>query len=423
MSPYWDYRKFAVLFVDDEEQARKYFRMAFEQDFQILTAAGVDEAWQLITAGSPPIGLVIADQRMPRRVGTELLGQVRRSYPEIVRMLTTAYADLDAAVEAVNSGAIFKYLVKPWDIRDLRITLRRAMEYFLLKRERDLLLKEKLSSLQQLLVADRVRSLAILAEGLSTQVRNTMVALQAYLQLVKEEFGRVLPKAAEYSEKYWRNVQWETEAANRHLLKVMQSVATATIERRYDFADSAELSELIDAAWRQARALVSTATEVQLRVSIKRDLSRIGCSRSMLDRMFVNLFRSILQPGEGRGLGAAPEVEVMAQETTRLWGAEGIAIELRCSGFDCGHESVSSLFMPVWALGDDEDAPDMLAAFFIAHHHGGTIGLRHKDSRGSGFVVTLPFSPELVTRPALDDDATEKLFTQLPAWEALEREA
>ena len=133
---------------------------------------------------------------MPNQVGTELLGRVRRAHPQIVRILTTAYADLEATIEAVNSGAIFKYVVKPWDIRELRVTLLRAMEYFMLRRERDLLLREKLSTLEQLLIADRVRSLAILAQGLSSQIRNTMTALLAYVSLAKEQLQFRFPKQA-----------------------------------------------------------------------------------------------------------------------------------------------------------------------------------------------------------------------------------
>jgi len=82
-------------------------------------------------------------------------------------MLTTAYSDLDSAIDAVNSGAIFKYVVKPWDLRELRGCLLRGMEFFLLQQERDTLLREKMSVLQRLVVTDRVRSLAILAAGLA----------------------------------------------------------------------------------------------------------------------------------------------------------------------------------------------------------------------------------------------------------------
>ncbi len=416
-----DYKRFALLFVDDEEQARKYFRLAFEKDFFVLTATTVEEAWSLLEARRPEVGLLVTDQRMPNQAGTELLGRVRRSHPQIVRILTTAYADLDATIEAVNSGAIFKYIVKPWDVRELRVTLLRAMEYFMLRRERDLLLREKLSTLEQLLIADRVRSLAILAQGLSSQVRNTMTALLAYVALAKEQLEVRFPKLAAHSEQYWQNVTWETEDANRHLLRIMQSVASATLEQRHEFDDVVPLAELVRSAFGAAQVLTGHDA-VRLEFDVARELCTLRCSRGMLERMFLNLFRPLLRFAATSTPRSTDAVRVIARGTTRVWGADSVQIEIVCQGFSWGDQSLGSLFMPVSLTDAEEDSPDFLAAFFAAHHHGGTIRL-HRDPTAAGFELTLPFSPGDATRPALDQDAVTQLFAQLPRWEALEREA
>jgi two-component system probable response regulator PhcQ len=406
-----DYKAFAVLFVDDEEQARKYFRMALEPDFRILTAGSVNEASEILRANAPPVGVVITDQRMPERLGTELLAEVRRTRPEVVRILTTAHADIEAAIDAVNSGAIFKYLVKPWDMRDLRITLRHAMDYFLLRRERDLLVKEKLCSLQQLLVADRVRSLAVLAEGLSTQVRNTMTALLAYMELVRADFEAAMPKAALDAEKYWQNLQWETEDANRHLLDVVRSITCATLDAHYEFNDRAALGELVRGGWRSSK-LGGAGAAPSPTIDVDAQLGELSCNAGMLTKMFAHLLNTLTS---GERPAPAEPVQVIAADTARLWDTECAVVRLVQPGFDWGKASVSSLFVPV--LGSEGDAPDLLAAFFIAHHHGGTITLERKDARGAGFTVTLPFSPERVKRPKIDGRVVEKLFDQLPTWE------
>jgi two-component system probable response regulator PhcQ len=418
-----EHKRFALLFVDDEEQARKYFRMAFEKDFLVLTAGTVEEAWQTIEARDPEVGLLVSDQRMPIHAGTELLGRVRRSHPQIVRILTTAYTDLDATIEAVNSGAIFKYVVKPWDIRELRVTLLRAMEYFTLRRERDLLLREKLSTLEQLLIADRVRSLAILAQGLSSQVRNTMTALLAYVALAKEQLQFRFPKQATDSEEYWQNVQWEAEDANRHLLQIVQSVASATLEERHAFDDSVPLGELVSSGWSAARSATGH-DQVTVETRIKDELPPLRCSRAMLERMFFNLFRPLLRFAAEGAETSCESVQVVAERTTVVWSAQSVVIEILCGGFSWADRSLGSLFMPV-CVGDDSDAaesPDLLAAFFAAHHHGGTIRLR-KDRVGSGFELTLPFLPTEAARPTLEGDVVDKLFAELPRWDTLEREA
>ena len=224
----YDYQRFAVLFVDDEQQARKYFRLALEKDFEVLTAASTEEADRHLAEHGDGIGIVVSDQRMPGEGGASLLGRVRRQYPKSIRILTTAFADMQAAIDAVNAGAIYKYIVKPWDLHDLRVTLRRAMEYRILREERDLLVQEKLSSLQHLLVADRVRSLAVLARGLSHHVRNALTALEAYVFLAKDELSRT-PTVPDARPDFWHSIWNDAEIVNRQLLRLVESVTDATV--------------------------------------------------------------------------------------------------------------------------------------------------------------------------------------------------
>jgi two-component system, probable response regulator PhcQ len=412
----YDHKEFAVLFVDDEEQALKYFRMAFEKDFTVLTASSVDAGWAIVEAMNPPVGVVVTDQRMPGKTGTELLLRVRRSQPDIVRLLATAYSDLEAAIDAVNSGAIYKYLVKPWDVRELRVTLRRAMDYFLLKRERDLLLREKLSALQHLLVADRVRSLAILAEGLSSQIRNTMTALEAYVALAREQAARG-PTSPFSEEERWRNLQWETEDATGHLLKLVQGISAATLEPRQEFKDQVVLGELVEASWVDAwRDTPSHGQRMEL--DIDGELPPLGCSRGMLLRLFSQLFRTLLPPAAGDAEASA-SVRVIGRKRDRTFGADGVLLEFVRPGFAEGWQK--PLLFPMHDLANDTGSPDLLSAFFIVHHHGGTICLDRDHPAGSGFRISLPFKPESITRPNLELDALQKLFADLPRWESLER--
>ena len=78
--------------------------------YDVLTATSADEAEALVLSGNHNIGLVITDQRMPGRSGVSLLNRIRNERPDIIRMLTTAYADLDSAIDAVNKGEILRYI-------------------------------------------------------------------------------------------------------------------------------------------------------------------------------------------------------------------------------------------------------------------------------------------------------------------------
>src|SRR5277367_3740691 len=133
----YDYKKFAVLYVDDEEMSLKNFSRAFSEEFRIFTAPSAQEGLRLLEQHKDEIGLLMTDQRMPGEKGVWLLERARQLRPRIVRVLATAYSDMDAAISAVNTGAIYKYITKPWDPPQLEQTLKRGLEFFLVQSERD----------------------------------------------------------------------------------------------------------------------------------------------------------------------------------------------------------------------------------------------------------------------------------------------
>ncbi len=172
--------KYSVLFVDDEEKALKYFSRLYSDDFTIITAPNVDAAKVILKQQADSIGVLITGQRMPGEKGVDLLNYAREEHPQIVRLLTTAYADLSDAIEAVNNGEILRYITKPWDVDSLRMELNNAIQFFLLRMERDQLLREKLNVWQRLIEINRIRDLLVLSSGF-THLRHSQAAISALL--------------------------------------------------------------------------------------------------------------------------------------------------------------------------------------------------------------------------------------------------
>jgi putative nucleotidyltransferase with HDIG domain len=115
-----------VLFVDDEVNILKAIARTFRQEsVRVYTASSALEALALLEA--EPIQVVVSDQRMPGVPGVKLLGQVRERFPEVVRIMLTGHSEIDAAVEAINHGQIYRLLTKPWDDQELRATVRQAL--------------------------------------------------------------------------------------------------------------------------------------------------------------------------------------------------------------------------------------------------------------------------------------------------------
>ena len=130
MQTYYDYKRFYILYVDDEERSLKQFARVMEEHFKVLTATNAADGYRLLEEYRDEIGVLMTDQRMPGEKGVQLLEKARQLRPRIIRILATAYSDIDAAVDAVNTGAIYKYVSKPWEVEQLVQSLRRAMEFF-----------------------------------------------------------------------------------------------------------------------------------------------------------------------------------------------------------------------------------------------------------------------------------------------------
>ncbi|WP_321785241.1 response regulator [Paraburkholderia sp. J94] len=146
----------AILFVDDEATAVKYFERAIGAIAPVATAGSVDDGKAMLDAHADSLAVLVSDQRMPGEYGNELLRYARERYPHVVRILTTAYSELDQTVEAVNQGQIHRYIKKPWDITALRMEMKQALELAGLRKERDQLVREKLGVMQTQTVATRL---------------------------------------------------------------------------------------------------------------------------------------------------------------------------------------------------------------------------------------------------------------------------
>jgi two-component system probable response regulator PhcQ len=401
MSSTPDLKKYAVLYVDDEEQALKYFRKGLDKDFRVLTANGVLEALMLLDTQADSIGVVITDQRMPGRTGVDLLTEVRQKWPGIVRILITAYADIDSAIASVNSGSIYKYITKPADFNQLRSILTDAMKMHLTRRDRESLLTERVGILKRIVVADRVRSLAALAGGISHHLRNSMTAMNCFLEENADARQPGKPAPALDDELLSLALR-----ERKDLIQIIQRVAQTTVEPVCQFADESGLEELIQMG---TAAIAPEIDPKRISAMIPPAGPKLKGDREMLTRMIGTIVRHVARLGIPGG-----QVHITAEAPVCIWNTTGAQIQVRCDGPSWTEQDVASFFTPfAFPAKDPSDLGlDLLVAFFIAYHHGGDLLVHRGAPQGPGFELRLPFDPQSVTRPELQDHLMEKLFTR-----------
>ena len=178
----YDYQRYAILFVDDEANTRKYFRRLFAEKFRILEAEDGVQALTVFRQHAKEIGIIVTDQRMPNETGVGFLSKIAEEYPDIIKILSTAYSDVDAAIGSINEGGIFRYMTKPWDIPQLEVTLRRAMEFFTVKRERDALLGAKMQAMGNVLLSSRLAAFALAPVCAGIPCKRSAEAIASFVQ-------------------------------------------------------------------------------------------------------------------------------------------------------------------------------------------------------------------------------------------------
>ena len=120
--------KYKIMIVDDEPVNLRTLERVFRQIYHVVTAESGAEALSLLEQHD--VALMISDQRMPEMTGIELMKRTVSLRPQMVKILLTGYTDVSALIEALNSGLVYRYLTKPWDNDELRLTVSRALEHF-----------------------------------------------------------------------------------------------------------------------------------------------------------------------------------------------------------------------------------------------------------------------------------------------------
>lgn len=140
--------KISILYIDDEENNLTAFKATFRRDYKIHLAISAEEGRKVLE--NEPIDIIITDQRMPDETGVEFLSSILDKYPEPIRILLTGYTDIEAVIDAINEGQIYRYITKPWNEQELRMNIENAFEVFRLRKENKELLEKLKKANQQL---------------------------------------------------------------------------------------------------------------------------------------------------------------------------------------------------------------------------------------------------------------------------------
>ena len=417
MNDLYNYQKYAILYVDDEEKSLKHFTRAFKDTFRIFTASNAQDGLKVLEEHKDEIGLLMTDQRMPGEKGVWLLERARQMRPQIIRILATAFADMEAAIAAVNTGAIYKYVTKPWDPPELENTLKRGLEFFMVQLDRDQLLREKMSVLHNMMIADRIVSLGLLAAGLSHHIRNSLVAVKTFLDLApakmeEEKMDLQGLRNPDFWKEYYQNVQGQVEKINN----MLKDLWTASEKPSFEFRDQVNARAVIAEVAAQLTDGFR-AKNITVENNIPENLPALNVDRPKFSRLFELLLKD-----EIASLPSGTQITFSAKSDTSKAGEPAVVFEVKDNGPGMPKEALRLVFDPFVVRSDTpmEYGIHLMACYFIVHHHNGQIHAHSESGQGTTFTIRLPVNPGQAAPPQKSDsDFLQKVLLNESLWEKL----
>ena len=285
-------RRHTLLIVDDEVDVLESLRHQFHRTYRVLTAGSGGQAMSVLDTNE--VQLILSDQRMPGMQGDAFLSQARRLQPDAIRMLFTGYADIQAVINAVNEGHIFRYILKPWDTVELEGIIRQATEQYDLLAERKRLIAELQAANAQLLHANeelaRAGQLKTAFIEVASHEFNTPITLVLGLT---ELLKMANPNPADDEREILRQIT----ASGRQLSRLVTSMLT--LLRAEDFRRTlqrspVELSGLIQNVVDQVRPFIH-ARQLHLHLAVAEDLGTFEIDADKISAVLVNLLTNAIK--------------------------------------------------------------------------------------------------------------------------------
>ncbi len=394
-------RRHTLLIVDDEPDVLESLRHLFHRAYRVLTAEAGEPALAILEAED--VHVILSDQRMPGMTGDAFLARARQVRPDAVRMLFTGYADIQAVINAVNEGRIFRYILKPWDPLELEALIRQAVEQYDLLADR----KRLIGELQEA-NAGLTRANADLAEA------NTLKG--AFIEVASHEFNTPITLILGLSEllKLTKPDRDDREAelldriaaSSRQLGKLVAN--TLTLMRADDFRptlrlEPVDLGSLLREAARRVEPFVARRGQ-RFDLDIAADLGPFEVDPAKLGDAVLNLLTNAIK--------FTPDGGAVALKG-RLVGPDEAEVEVVDRGIGVEPRALRQMFQPFFTEFDPSRHSSGDCGFQkrglglglsivrqFVELHGGTVSASSTLGEGTRIVVRLPRSPsQKLARP------------------------
>jgi len=350
-----------LLFVDDEEHNLTAFKAAFRRDFNIETC--LDPKLAIELANQKTYHVIISDQRMPGMTGIEMFGKLHETQPDSVKILCTAYADIQVLMDALNRGHIFRFISKPWNEDELKVAIIDAYE------QHQTRVKLKKSNEELLATLDELEKFIYTA---AHDLRAPLLSIEGLIDLCRQ-----LP---ERQDEFFNRIQQSVKRLDDQLVKMVQ----------YYKASNAQLDPenilLLDEIKLVLDSLkfLENAAPVQIDLSIPVQY-QIKSDRIKLRAILNNLISNAIKYSDPSKADKWIRISAAAH-------GNGTTIVIADNGIGISEHNISRIFGLFFTEGSRAKGSGL--GLYIVHEAverlGGTIDIQSQKGVGSTFTLFLP---------------------------------
>lgn len=378
-----------ILFVDDEELSLKYFARVFSGEFDVETTASSHDALTRIENQGSGFSVVVADQRMPGMTGVDLLARVREKHPSIVRVLTTAYADHDAVVDAINTGAVFRYVSKPWDVDSLRTVIQRSIDYREAWREHRSIATGPWPAAAELLGDDRTTQLAKMSANLGHYVHNALCPLLLSLEMLIQDLDDEELAKLKQRRQFYVDFLRKTAARIREISTVLWSLRKATTPSTGNSLQKVDLRELLESLLAEVGPMLEERS-IQLTLDVADSLRPVEAEYARLYEFFY-----FVLVDEIVSLSSGGRITIRISEAdSRSFPSGGAAIEIVDQGraTPLEDQEIERIFEPFRLRPREEGdlGAFLVIAYLLAASQGARLTVSEQGNAGIRLQGTFP---------------------------------
>ena len=376
-----------LLIIDDEVQITQSLQRLFRRKYNVFITNNCKDAYDILR--NTEISVIISDQRMPEMTGVQFFTNIKDEFPNPVRLILTAYTDVEEIISAINDGNIFRYIRKPWDPIEIETIVKESFDKYNLIAENSKLIKDLISAKEKAEEGDKLKTEFL--NNISHEIRTPLNAISGFSEMVANLNERSV-KLTEYSQRIIAN---SNKLINKvsDIIEISQIYAKQSIIYKKQFDFISLITPIFNSFVSQAQ---NKSIAYTLNIEPKMENCSIISDDGKLHKIFLHLIDNAIK-NTNNGF-VKIDIEIVN---------EIIVATVSDSGSGIPNDKIEQIFKPFGQLekGDNVRQGTGLG-LTIAQKYvellNGSLLLESELSKGTTFNLRIPVQPgtSIQNRPA-----------------------